>query len=55
MSPGLKKILIFAAAGLGLYLLIGSPVQSADWVKDFIGWLKWVAERVIFFVNSLFD
>lgn len=54
MQPWLKKLLIIAAVGITLYLLIGKPGQSADWVKDFVSWLKWVAEQIVFFIRSLF-
>ncbi|WP_007024748.1 hypothetical protein [Saccharomonospora iraqiensis] len=54
MSPGLKKVLIFGAVALVLFLLVSRPTESAETVRSALSWLRDGAEAIITFFQSLF-
>jgi hypothetical protein len=55
MSPNAKKVLIVGVVALVLFFLISQPTESANAVKDFLGWLQDGAEGIITFFKELFN
>ena len=50
----MKKVLIYAAAALVLFVLIAQPENSASWVKQILGSLGYGAQALVTFVRDLF-
>lgn len=51
----LKKVLVLAAVGMVLFLLLTEPEQSASAVQQVLSWLRQGAESIITFIRSLFS
>lgn len=55
VSVNVKKVVTLAAIALVLFLLITRPDESAEAVRQVLGWLRGAAEAIITFFRSLFE